>query len=591
MSTIKIQKIGITKLDVDAIVNAANDGLWEGGGVCGAIFHDAGSTELTKACNAIGHCDTGKAVITPGFNLKSKYIIHAVGPVYRDGKHREKELLYGAYASSLKLAKENGCHSIGFPLISSGIFGYPKEQAFSVAIEACRDFLKDNSYEIDIIFAVLDDKVMAIGQDILNQSKQLATDENPFAGMIELIPILRLVDENNVDDALHAIHKAYFVFRDKNIPEYEIGFFPDRIKEFTSRLGINESEIYRVDPSRLDARDTIFLLALSFSMGRWDDGMAFKEMLIDGTVARWIERLDEISTNPVKSSEAKDMPKSLRKSTPEDRIKIFHDTLDMIETSSELGKSVNATKKSTKIFYENEYPNFDLSRTFETKITVSKKRSYQAAMDLKAENPNIRIAVMNFANAFHAGGGVTKGSSAQEECLCRTSTLYPCIYRRTLRDTFYKHHKDLNDPKATDSLVYTPGIKIIKTDEDFPERLPKDKWIDVDVITIAAPDLRTKSNIHAAIVGGGTHMNDAELFGYHVKRAIHMLTCAASMGAEALVLGAFGCGAFENNPEVVARAYKVALQEFPNVFKQIEFAVYCSPKDSKNYDIFKKVLG
>ena len=86
-------------------------------------------------------------------------------------------------------------------------------------------------------------------------------------------------------------------------------------------------------------------------------------------------------------------------------------------------------------------------------------------------------------------------------------------------------------------------------------------------------------------------MNNAELFGYHVKRAIHMLTCAAARGADILVLGAFGCGAFQNAPEVVARAYKTVLQEFPKVFKQIEFAVYCPPGGSRNYDVFKKVLG
>ena len=119
----------------------------------------------------------------------------------------------------------------------------------------------------------------------------------------------------------------------------------------------------------------------------------------------------------------------------------------------------------------------------------------------------------------------------------------------------------------------------------------EDMNLTVDVITIAAPDLRDKSNVHVPLVNGGTYMNNAELFGYHVKRAIHMLTCAAAKGADILVLGAFGCGAFQNNPEVVARAYKTALLEFPKVFKQIEFAVYCPPGGSRNYDVFRKVLG
>ncbi|MBE5872644.1 MAG: TIGR02452 family protein [Lachnospiraceae bacterium] len=95
----------------------------------------------------------------------------------------------------------------------------------------------------------------------------------------------------------------------------------------------------------------------------------------------------------------------------------------------------------------------------------------------------------------------------------------------------------------------------------------------------------------AKLVNGGTYMNNAELFGYHVKRAMHMLTCAAAKGADILVLGAFGCGAFQNDPEVVVRAYKTVLQEFPGVFKQIEFAIYCPASGSRNYDAFSKTLG
>lgn len=277
--------------------------------------------------------------------------------------------------------------------------------------------------------------------------------------------------------------------------------------------------------------------------------------------------------------------------THEERIKVFEDTLAWIEADANLAASVALAKKNTAVYYEDEYPVFDTSKTVDTVVSVTGERSYQAAMRLRAESADARIAVMNFANAFHPGGGVKKGSSAQEESLCRTSTLYPLLYRRTLRDSFYKHHYDRNTPKASDSLIYTEGVIICKSDEDLPKRLPKEEWVKVDVITVAAPDLRSKSNQHAPLVAGGTYMNDAELFGYHVKRAIHVLTCAAAKRAEVLVLGAFGCGAFQNNPEVVARAYKTALAEFPKVFKKIVFAVYCPPGGSANYEAFKKVLG
>lgn len=169
-SHIDIQKIGITKLEVDAIVNAANEGLLKGGGVCGAIFREAGSAELTKACRKIGGCKTGSAVITPGFKLPAKYIIHAVGPVWHGGDKNEPKLLYSAYKQSLLVAKENGCHSIGFPLISAGIFGYPKDQAWRKAIQACQDFYRDNpDYEMEIIFAVLDDEILQMGKETLGE--------------------------------------------------------------------------------------------------------------------------------------------------------------------------------------------------------------------------------------------------------------------------------------------------------------------------------------------------------------------------------------------------------------------------------------
>ena len=157
MSKIEIEKIGILNTNCECIVNAANEGLWEGGGVCGIIFKAAGSSQLTKACQAIGHCDTGSAVITPGFNLNAKYIIHAVGPVWKGGNHHEKQLLYSCYKRALELAMKNNCHSIAFPLISSGIFRVPVDIAWRKALQACDDFIRNYSYDIDILFTVIED--------------------------------------------------------------------------------------------------------------------------------------------------------------------------------------------------------------------------------------------------------------------------------------------------------------------------------------------------------------------------------------------------------------------------------------------------
>lgn len=147
--------------------------------MCGAIFAAAGSAELTKACQKIGGCKTGNAVITPGFNLPAKYIIHAVGPVWHGGDKNEPKLLYSAYKQSLIVAKDNGCHSIAFPLISAGIFGYPVNQAWRKALQACMDFIDNNpEYDMQIIFAVIDDNILAIGQQTLAELKQITVSSS-----------------------------------------------------------------------------------------------------------------------------------------------------------------------------------------------------------------------------------------------------------------------------------------------------------------------------------------------------------------------------------------------------------------------------
>ena len=172
MSSIDIRLIGITDLDTDCVVNAANSRLAEGSGVCGAIFAYAGRRQLAEACDAIGYCPTGGAVITPGFALKAKYIVHAVGPVWHGGLNREPEQLYSCYKESLDRAKENECHSIGFPLISAGIFGYPKAKAWEAALSACRDWIDENpDYNMDIVFAVLDKNILEMGKNIAGMSK------------------------------------------------------------------------------------------------------------------------------------------------------------------------------------------------------------------------------------------------------------------------------------------------------------------------------------------------------------------------------------------------------------------------------------
>jgi len=148
-----IARIGdITTLDVDAIVNAANERLSAGGGVCGAIFRAAGP-ELAAACAVLGGCPTGEARITPGFRLAANFIIHAVGPVWRGGGHREADLLASAYLSSMNLATERALKRIAFPAISTGIYGYPLQPATTIAVASVRAALGAGSSVEQVIFA------------------------------------------------------------------------------------------------------------------------------------------------------------------------------------------------------------------------------------------------------------------------------------------------------------------------------------------------------------------------------------------------------------------------------------------------------
>jgi O-acetyl-ADP-ribose deacetylase (regulator of RNase III) len=152
-SIVNIMEGDITKIKVDAIVNAANNTLLGGGGVDGAI-HRAGGPEILEECKKIGGCPTGEARITTAGKMPSKYVIHTVGPVYKGGNKDEEELLYDAYYNSLKLAKENNLKSIAFPSISTGAYGYPIDEASNIAIQAVMDFIDKENFMEEINFVL-----------------------------------------------------------------------------------------------------------------------------------------------------------------------------------------------------------------------------------------------------------------------------------------------------------------------------------------------------------------------------------------------------------------------------------------------------
>jgi len=154
-SKIKHIKDDITKLEVDAIVNAANKSLLGGGGVDGAI-HRAAGRQLVEECRTLNGCETGEAKITKGYNLPAKYVIHTVGPVWNGGKYDERQLLAGCYKNSLKLAADNNCKTIAFPNISTGVYRFPKNEAAAIAVNQVKSFLKTDSSIQEVIFVCFD---------------------------------------------------------------------------------------------------------------------------------------------------------------------------------------------------------------------------------------------------------------------------------------------------------------------------------------------------------------------------------------------------------------------------------------------------
>ncbi len=272
-------------------------------------------------------------------------------------------------------------------------------------------------------------------------------------------------------------------------------------------------------------------------------------------------------------------------------IEIFDDTRRFYTQNTRLADAVQEAKSRTKLYEADDFSGEPTAKGSECRITVTGHKSFEAAMLIHAEHPEWKIAVLNFASAATPGGGVLNGSSAQEESLCRCSTLYPTLTQDWIWYQYYQKNRDCYDNLHTDACIYSPGIIICKTDDAYPERMEEKDWVTVDVISCAAPNLRRRpGNIHNPEYREPTIISPEQLYRLYLQRAKHILHVAAVNEADALVLGAFGCGAFRNDPQVVAKAYADALKVYKGYFRCIEFAVYCQPRETGNYDAFNSAL-
>ena len=272
-------------------------------------------------------------------------------------------------------------------------------------------------------------------------------------------------------------------------------------------------------------------------------------------------------------------------------VEIFKDSVELMNGSSRLQQAIKESVNKQKLYLEAEEIVVPDSKGLSCKTVVSTKRSFEAASAYARAGK--RVAVLNFASSTNPGGGVTHGSSAQEECLCRCSTLYPCLDIDMMWNMFYMPHRKAGDPLYNDDCLYTPGVIVFKSDISFPERMEEKDWYQVDVITCAAPNLRNmQSNLMNPFAGDApADIEDDDLYELHLQRLERVFRVAATNGAEVLILGAFGCGAFCNPPSIVARAFKTVQEKYGGYFETIEYAVFCRDHETENYDAFRRELG
>ena len=270
---------------------------------------------------------------------------------------------------------------------------------------------------------------------------------------------------------------------------------------------------------------------------------------------------------------------------------IFRDTERRYKTDPKLISSIRQSTEEQVFISEKEAVIIPtLEKKINTSIVVSGRRSLEAAEHYAKQGK--KVCVLNFASATNPGGGVVNGSSAQEECLCRCTTLYPCLNTSDMWNSFYTPHRIADNPLYNNDCIYTPNICVFKSDTNFPEPLKSEEWWNVDIITCAAPNLRERPSNRMNPNAGSTsaQITSAELEKLLTARILRIFEIAVANKAEVLILGAFGCGAFKNPPELVAKVFKNVMQKFLGYFETIEYAVFHTERELANYEAFAKIM-
>ena len=272
----------------------------------------------------------------------------------------------------------------------------------------------------------------------------------------------------------------------------------------------------------------------------------------------------------------------------DENIAVFEDTEKFCKENRRLKESVAKSVAQQKLVLEGnilQIPDKSIYKE-SAQIIVSKKRSLEAASAYRGQ----KVCVHNFASASNPGGGLTRGANAQEECLCRCSSLYFCLNTREMWNGFYQPHRYAQDPLHNDDIIWTPNVAVFK--DDHYNLLDWQEWKRISVITCAAPNLRDiPSNMMNPYAGNKaaevTYDGLRALISKRVKRVFEV---AIANKAEILILGAWGCGAFRNPPQLVAEVFAVYTEKYRKNFEVIEYAVFHVEYERANYEAFKKEM-
>ena len=278
-------------------------------------------------------------------------------------------------------------------------------------------------------------------------------------------------------------------------------------------------------------------------------------------------------------SKCDDSKSEMRKKCAE----IFKDTYDKCQNNPKLKESINLSIKDTKLYIE-DYK-FILDKTpiksKDHNIIITPDRTLDSIFKYYVtKEKKYKIGILNFASAKNPGGGVAKGARTQEESICRASTLYPCLITEYLDENYYSYHR-YEKKEYSNRIIYIPNVTVFKTDNDvFNQMLEEDKWYKIDIISCAAHNQKAYKLDYEKLKD----------LNYHKIKAI--IECAVENNVDNLILGAFGCGAFSNDPKMVSKIFKNILidEEYYQYFINVHFAIFVMPHETKNLNEFERTF-